>query len=333
MPPQTPVLVADPAALDANVAAMQALATTHGVGLRPHAKGHRAPWVAARQLAAGAAGVAVATLAEAAIFLDAGVGDVLLTTVVPPQHATDAVALGPPGALTVVAHTPELVAAFGAAAGAAGRTLPVLVDVDVGQRRGGAPTPEAAVATAIAIARSPQLTYRGVQGYDGHLQGIRDTHARAAGHVEAMARLDAVLAALTSAGFPAGLVTTAGTATAALAAAHPSVTELQPGSYALMDHRYAAIDGVAFAQAAFVRTAVTAVISPAEVIVDAGTRAVSTDLGVPLVAGRDAMWASAGDEHGRITGDVADLRPGDLLQLVPSHTDTTVVLHGAIVPA
>ncbi|UTI65529.1 alanine racemase [Paraconexibacter antarcticus] len=333
MPPPTPVLVADAAALDANVAAMQALADAHGVSLRPHAKGHRAPWVAARQLAAGATGVAVATAAEARILLEAGVGDVLLTTIPAPGRAAELAALGPPGALTLVAHTPALVAVLAAAAADAGRTLRVLVDVDVGQRRGGAPTPEAALATAAAVAAAPTLELRGVQGYDGHLQGIPGAAARAAGHAEAMARLDAVVVALSGAGLAAPLVTTAGTATAALAAAHPSVTEIQPGSYALMDHRYAAIDGVAFTQAAFVLTSVTALIAPGEVIVDAGTRAVSTDLGAPLVAGRDATWVSAGDEHGRVPGDVGDLRPGDVLRLVPSHTDTTVVLHGAVVPA
>lgn len=333
MPPRTPVLVADAAALDANVVAMQALADAHGVALRPHAKGHRAPWVAARQLAAGAAGVAVATVAEARIFLDAGVGDVLLTTIPAPGRAAELAALGPAGALTVVAHTPELVSVLAGAAADAGRPLGVLVDVDVGQRRGGAPTPEATLATATAVAAAPSLELRGVQGYDGHLQGIPGEAARATGHAEAMTRLDAVLAALAGAGLPAPLVTSAGTATAALAAAHPSVTEIQPGSYALMDHRYAAIDGVAFAQAAFVLTTVTALIAADEVIVDAGTRAVSTDLGAPLVLGRDAVWASAGDEHGRITGDVGGLRSGDVLRLVPSHTDTTVVLHGAVVRA
>jgi D-serine deaminase-like pyridoxal phosphate-dependent protein len=100
-----------------------------------------------------------------------------------------------------------------------------------------------------------------------------------------------------------------------------------------MDHRYAEIEGVAFAQAAFVRTTVTAVLGPQEVIVDAGTRAVSTDLGPPRVDGLDAVWVSAGDEHGRVTGAVGHLQAGDVLRLIPSHTDTTVVLHGAACPA
>jgi D-serine deaminase-like pyridoxal phosphate-dependent protein len=157
--------------------------------------------------------------------------------------------------------------------------------------------------------------------------------ARAQGHAGAVAGRVAVRDALGAAGHVPGLVTTAGTATAPLAAAHPRVTEIQPGSYALMDHRYAEIEGVAFAQAAFVRTTVTAVLGPQEVIVHAGTRAVSTDLGPPRVDGLDAVWVSAGDEHGRVTGAVGHLLAGDVLRLIPAHTDTTVVLHGAACPA
>jgi D-serine deaminase-like pyridoxal phosphate-dependent protein len=333
MQPATPVLVADVAALDATIAAMQALADAHGVALRPHAKGHRAPWVAERQLRAGAVGVAVASLAEAEIFLDAGLSDVLLTTVVAPQHATRVATLAGQGTLTVVVHDPGFVGVLEAAAAGAGVVLSVLVDLDVGQRRGGASTPEAALAVADAVAAAPHLRLRGVQGYDGHLQGLRDTATRAAGHTAAMARLDAATGALRGAGHVLEVVTTAGTGTAPLAAAHPGVTEIQPGSYALMDHTYAAVPGVGFTQAAHVLTTVTAVLAPDEVIVDAGARSVSTDAGPPLVDARPGgavRWESAGDEHGRLLGAVADLRAGNVVRLIPSHTDTTVVLHGAV---
>jgi 3-hydroxy-D-aspartate aldolase len=228
----------------------------------------------------------------------------------------------------VVAHEIALVDDLDVAAVAHGARLRVLVDVDVGQRRGGASTPADAVAVANRVRAAPNLELRGVQGYDGHLQGIAEAAQRAAGHVEAMARLDAVLAAFAAAGHTCAIVTTAGTATASLAAAHPTVTEIQPGSYALMDAAYARLDEIAFRQAAHVLTTVTAVLGPREIIVDAGTRAVSADQGPALVAGLDATWESAGDEHGRIRGDVGHLRTGDQIRLIPSHTDTTVVLHG-----
>lgn len=324
----TPQLVVDEAALDANIARMQALADIAGVALRPHAKGHRSAWVARRQLEAGAVGVAVATPREAALLLDGGVRDLLLTSVVAPGRAGQLADLATRGAaLGVVVHTAEVVAALDAAAAGRDVRLRVLVDLDVGQRRGGVTTPAQAVALADAVAAAPALDLDGVQAYEGHLQGLADEAERAAGHADAMRILDAALQAIRAAGHEVRTVSTAGTATAPLAAAHPTVTELQPGSYALMDATYARLPGVAYAQAAHVRTTVTAVLAVDEVLVDAGTRALSTDLGPPVVAGRDATWCSAGDEHGRLLGAVGDLRPGDEVLLVPSHTDTTVVLH------
>lgn len=329
----TPALVVDAAVLDANIAAMQALADAGGVALRPHVKGHRSPEIAARQVAAGAVGVAAATVGEVATMVRAGIGDVLLTTNIAPQRADELADVGRHGGLTVVAHEVALVDDLDVAAVAHRARLRVLVDVDVGQRRGGAATPAAAVAVAVRVREAPNLEFAGVQGYDGHLQGIADAGARAAGHAEAMSRLDDVLAALEERGLSCATVSTGGTATARLAAAHPSMTEIQPGSYALMDATYAEIEGVAFAQAAHVLTTVTALVGPGEVIVDAGTRAVSTDLGPARVADLDATWESAGDEHGRLRGAVDHLRTGDVVGLVPSHTDTTVVLHGAVVLA
>ncbi len=325
----TPTLVVERPALDANLAAMQRTANECGVVLRPHAKGHRAPWVAERQVAAGAVGIAVATVAEAALFVGAGVSDVLLTSVVAPGRADALAALAANGqtALGVVVHTEAVAQAFGLAAREHGVVLRVLVDLDVGQRRGGVGAADRAVAVADAVAAQDGLRLDGVQAYDGHLQGLADAADRAAGHAAAMARLDDALGALRDAGHACATVSSAGTATAPLAAAHPSVTEIQPGSYALMDATYADLPGVAFRQAAFVLTTVTAVLGLGEVLVDAGTRALSTDLGPPMVVDRDAVWLSAGDEHGRVRGDVHGLRPGDVIAIAPSHTDTTVVLH------
>ncbi|MDQ5807915.1 MAG: hypothetical protein M3320_04500, partial [Actinomycetota bacterium] len=139
------------------------------------------------------------------------------------------------------------------------------------------------------------------------------------------------------AGHDPPVVSSAGTGTARLAVersgeAGGPITEIQPGSYALMDAAYAAA-GADFEQAAHVVTAVRSVVSENEVIVDAGLKAVSIDMHAAHPAhpaGLDATWQPAGDEHGALEGDVAHLRPGDLVRLVPSHTDTTVRLHRRI---
>jgi 3-hydroxy-D-aspartate aldolase len=94
-----------------------------------------------------------------------------------------------------------------------------------------------------------------------------------------------------------------------------------------MDHAYLRWADPVFQPALRVVTSVIAVLGADEVIVDAGNRAVSIDLGPPDVAGRDATWELAGDEHGRLRGEVGDLRMGDLVELIPSHADTTVPLY------
>jgi D-serine deaminase-like pyridoxal phosphate-dependent protein len=327
----TPALVLDPDALAANLARMARACRADGVALRPHVKGHKSPAIAAQQGAAGAVGVAAATLAEAAAMVDGGVGDVLLTSVLPPAMAEDAVALaGRAERLTLVVHDPALVAALDAAAAAAGAVLDVLIDLDVGQRRGGVSPGAAALALAALVGAAGALELRGVQGYEGHLQAIEAPDTRAAASAEAMAVLAACVAELRAAGHAVAWVTTAGTGTAAFAAPHPVVTEVQPGSYALMDAAYARVGGLAFAQAVWVEASVLAVLSPEEVIVDAGLKALSVDMGPAEVAAPlAATYAPAGDEHGRLTGALGAVAVGDRVRLIPSHSDTTVLLHGA----
>ena len=98
-----------------------------------------------------------------------------------------------------------------------------------------------------------------------------------------------------------------------------------------MDASYARTAGGApFRQAAFIETTVRSLGADDMVVVDAGLKAVSTDMGAAAVHGLDATWAPAGDEHGFVRGDVGGLRPGDRLRLIPSHTDTTVRLHRAL---
>jgi D-serine deaminase-like pyridoxal phosphate-dependent protein len=325
----TPSLVLDVDRLAANLDLMQQACDAAGVRLRPHAKGHKSPWIASRQLARGARGVAVATVSEARGLLQHGIDDVLITSGLDPAKAELAVGLSRLGRVSVVAGDVEQVRGLALAARDGRDPLPVLVDVDVGQRRGGAAGPEAAARVAEAIAGAEGLELAGVQGYEGHVQGLVDPARRREMHAAATDRLRAAVERLRADGFVVDWVTGAGTATATLALAAGLVTEIQPGSYALMDATYAEVSAMGFQQAVTVRTAVLAVLGPREVIVDAGTRAISTDSGPPSVGGRDAVWAAAGDEHGRVTGELGPVAVGDLLELVPSHADTTVPLHDA----
>ncbi len=323
----TPYLCVDREQLDRNLAAMQARCDEADVRLRPHAKGHRSAWIAARQMQLGACGIAVATAAEAECMLRVGISDVLITSALAPGAAAIAAKAARLGDLTVVAGSEDGVRLLAAAAARAGVTLPVLVDIDVGQHRGGTGDREAAVRLAEAVSESDELTLAGVQAYEGHLQPIADARERTRRHREAMAALSVMLDAMSTRGFAVRWVTTAGTGTSTDALASEVVTEIQPGSYALMDYAYLRSADAVFQPAVRVLTSVIAVLADDEVIVDAGNRAVSNDLGPPHVAGRAASWELAGDEHGRLRGEVSDLRMGDIVELIPSHADTTVPLY------
>jgi D-serine deaminase-like pyridoxal phosphate-dependent protein len=325
----TPFLRLDQIQLERNLAAMQERCDAAGVRLRPHAKGHRSSWIAARQLKLGAGGIAVATASEAESMLRAGISNVLITSALGRGSAALAAAASQLGELTVVAGAEDAVGLLTHAAARAGVTLRVLVDVDLGQHRGGARDGDVAIAIAAAISRAHELQFAGVQAYEGHLQGISDASERGRRHRDAMEALRGIVDQMSEAGFVAPWVTGAGTGTASHALESQVVTEVQPGSYALMDHTYLRSADPVFQPALRVVASVIAVLGADEVIVDAGNRAVSTDLGPPDVVGRDASWELAGDEHGRLRGEVGDLRIGDLVELIPSHTDTTVPLYGS----
>jgi D-serine deaminase-like pyridoxal phosphate-dependent protein len=259
--------------------------------------------------------------------LRVGISDVLITSALAPGAAAIAAAAAQLGQVTVVAGSEEAVPLLVRAAAGAGVSLPVLVDIDVGQHRGGARDREAALRIAAAISEADELNLAGVQAYEGHLQAIADGSERRRRHGDVMATLRVIVEQMQDAGFAIPWVSSAGTGTSSDALASGVVTEIQPGSYALMDHTYTRSADPIFQPAIRVFTSVIAVLGADEVIVDAGNRAVSTDLGPPNVADRDATWELAGDEHGRLRGELGDLCIGDVVQLIPSHADTTIPLY------
>src|SRR5690348_2543945 len=165
----TPALLLDLDRLERNLARMAALVHRAGKGLRPHAKTHRCPEVARRQIAAGALGVACAKLGEAEVMAEAGIRGLLITTeVVPPAKIQRLMRLVETAPDTmVVVDSADNAGALSAAAAARSATVNVLVDVDVGGRRTGVAPGEPALELARVVAALPGLRLRGLQGYAG----------------------------------------------------------------------------------------------------------------------------------------------------------------------
>jgi len=325
----TPALILDLDVLRANLDRMAQLFAKTSVRLRPHAKTHKTPNIALMQLERGAIGIACAKLGEAEVLAAGGVRGLLLTTeVVGDTKIRRLVGVSKQVAMTVVVDDFSAAERISDAATAAGLRLDCLVDVNVGQNRTGIEPGEAALNLARKIQTLKGLTLTGLQGYEGHLQFVAEIEERRRLNAQSMQLLTHTASLLAENGLRVDVVSTAGTGTCQMAAGFSGITEVQPGSYIVMDTQYNAVQGVDFKTSLTVLTSVVSVNRPNAVIVDAGYKAVSTDAGQPKVRGMDGDFTTQGDEHGKITFASGNpLSLGDRVELLPSHCDTTINLY------
>jgi D-serine deaminase-like pyridoxal phosphate-dependent protein len=334
----TPVLIIDQDALDRNIALMAGFAATKGLKLRPHAKTHKSPDVARRQIAAGAIGACCAKLGEAEALAEGGVatGLHLTSPVVSAPAIERLVALNAQteGLMCVVDH-PDNVQALGRAA-RGGKPLTVIIDIDPGIRRTGVASPQAAVALLAAIRAEPALTYGGIQCYCGMQQHIEGFEARKASMEERAGYVRTVIDALTAAGGAPEIVTGGGTGTHRIDADLGLFTELQVGSYVFMDSQYLACElqdggGSPFETALMIDSRVVSANARGMVTLDAGFKSFSTDADPPLVLGgapEGSRYAFMGDEHGALIVGAAEAPPlNALVTLAAPHCDPTVNLY------
>jgi len=301
----TPALLVDAGLLEHNLATMAA--ALPGARLRPHVKAHKCTALAARQAAHGHVSFTCATTAEADGLARAGLGgDVLLANEVVDVGRLRALART--GArVTVAVDSAETITAASAAG-----VGEVVIDVNVGLPRCGC-APDAAGRLA-DTARAAGLVVRGVMGYEGHVVGLEDRAQRVAMVAEAMALL---LRAHQDVG--GELVSAGGTGTYDI---NRGATEIQAGSYALMDGAYDRL-GLPFRPALTVLATVVSV-SPSWAVADCGVKALGMDHGNPSIEG-SAVWFCS-DEHVTFAPGTA-LSVGDRVRVVPAHVDPTVAYH------
>lgn len=336
--PATPALIIDLDAMTANLDRLADHYRQRPVRVRPHAKMHKSPRVAREQLARGATGICVATLAEAEAMADAGIDDLLLTSaVVDPRMATRATALAHrlPAFRMVTDHGAN-VDMLAAAAEATGVVLRVLVDLDCGAHRTGVAVGPEAVALAERVATHRALRFEGFQAFASHLMHLEGHAARRAASREALAGVVETRRLAERAGLQVSLVSVGGTGTWDIDCEIDGVTDVQAGSYPFMDVMYRAIGGVAgpvfddFAPALFVLT--TAISQPVagRITVDAGYKASATDHQPPEPWDLgEVSYRFAGDEHGILTlaAPSRALTIGSRVLLLPGHCDPTVNLY------
>lgn len=347
----TPALLLDLDAFEANLARMAAHVKASGKNLRPHVKAHKCSEIAKRQIAAGAVGVCVATLAEAELMARAGVGGMLLTSPVADPKKIERIV--DTRAMVVVDHWQQA-AWYQQAAQAADRVVDMLVDLDIGDHRTGAPFAQA-VEIAEMIDKASHLKFRGLQAYsvagshaaEGEERNriSRDTYGRAA----------EVRDALRAKGLAAEILSGGSTGTWQVDTALPELTELQAGSYVMMDLAYARA-GLDFRHAMTVLATVVSANHQGFVTVDAGFKAFSTDRGYGPEAvnlpGAQYRWggdefgyvdfrgAATGAQHlrpevlvqtqtgGGVSNNILNL--GSRVEFIPPHCDPTANLYDTL---
>jgi D-serine deaminase-like pyridoxal phosphate-dependent protein len=326
---ETPCLLVERSALEANLARMAAFFAGRAARLRPHFKSHKCSRIALRQLAAGnAVGITCAKLSEAEVLARAGVRDVLIANQLAGEGKLRRLAeLNRSADVKCCVDAAWQVEALGTAARAAGVELGVLVELDVGMGRCGVADGEAALELAGAVGRSAGLRFLGIQAYEGHAVLVEDAAERRRLAERAMAEVLAARRRIERAGLAVGVVSSGGTGTYDLAGAAEGVDEIQAGSYALMDARYRRVRPE-FANALFILATVISR-SGGRAVLDVGVKGCGAEFGPPEVAGVPAGAATCrlSEEHCTVTGELGALAPGARVRLVPSHGCTTCNLH------
>lgn len=324
----TPALLLDLPAARRNIDRMaDGLAGLPAV-LRPHVKAHKSPDLALLQAAAGARGFSTATVWEACVLAEVGLDDLfVVNTVASPGAVRRLAELSREQHILVAFDDVEDARVLSDAAVAAGGHLGAMIEVDTGMDRAGVDDAAAAVALARGLADMPGLTLEGVTGYEGHCSMEEDVGLRAVKQRAAMEVLLGAAGAIRDAGLPCGIVSAGGTRTWWMTAATAGVTEIQAGTYALMDRFHAGIEG-GFEPALRV---LATVISrpPGRLIVDAGSKSVA-DPDLAVIVGSDASVVRFDEEHGIFARQGDDgPRVGDVVELVPGYAPSTVNLYDA----
>jgi D-serine deaminase-like pyridoxal phosphate-dependent protein len=320
----TPALVLDIDAAERNIDRMASELKQIGKAtIRPHYKTHKSPDLARRQLQAGAGGLSMATVWEAAVLAAAGMDDLfVVNTVAHPDKLRVLAELARDHRVLVAVDEAANAAAHSAAAVAAGSTLGIMVEVDTGMDRCGVDTAQDCLALARQVTELPGLRFEGITGYEGHCSLTPDSDLRHERQREAMTFFTGVADLLESDGIPCPIRSAGGIATWKWTASYPGLTEIQAGTYVVMDNFHGRmVPG--FEHSLTIQATVISRQS-GKVIVDAGNKSVADPADVSI-AGHDHEVFRFDEEHGIFSAPGgSSLRVGDAVALVPGYSPSTV---------
>jgi D-serine deaminase-like pyridoxal phosphate-dependent protein len=329
---ETPRLCVDLDRFDQNLRAMSD--AIHGAGKkwRPHAKCHKSPDIARRQIEAGAIGITCAKVSEAEVFAKAGIRDILIAHLpVGPARVERIAALCRVADLIVTCDHYAQLGPLSKACIDASVTCRILVDINIGMNRTGVRPGSDTLELARAIGRFPGLKLVGVMGYEGHAMSIMDEEAKQRAVQDSLGLLARCRDQFQRNGLCCDILSAAGTGSLSYAAQCEGISELQAGGGIFGDPFYTRMPGVTGYQPAL--TVLTTVVSRPSLdraVLDAGRKAITGEMHSPLVKDHfDARVVMHSAEHIVLElGSVSkDLKIGDLVELIVGYADFTTPLH------
>jgi D-serine deaminase-like pyridoxal phosphate-dependent protein len=330
----TPALLLDAAALEDNLRTMAAYFARRHCKLRPHFKSHKCTTIARRQMAAGAVGITCAKLGEAEVVADAGIRNILIANqIVGALKIGRLLELCRRAEPMVAVDSAENVQALSESATAAGVSIGVLVEVDVGMGRCGVAPGTSTLDLARQVAGSAGLRFEGLQGYEGHCVDLRDEAERVEKTRRSLKRLVDTRRLLERSGLRVNIVSGGGTGTYTITGDCDGVDEVQAGSYAAMDWWYGDIRPE-FKQAMSILGTVISRPTRGLVVIDVGRKGFGAEWGPPRIKNLPGSEVASygSEEHLKITvPEAAALKVGDRLEIIPSHGCTTSNLYSEFV--
>jgi D-serine deaminase-like pyridoxal phosphate-dependent protein len=328
----TPALIVDLPAMERNIRRMAAFFANRPCKLRPHFKAHKTPEIARRQLAAGSCtGITCATVPEAEVASKVCDEILIANEIIGSDLCARVAALARHKTVIIAVDSADGVSRISTAAGKAGVAIGIVVDVNVGQNRCGVSPGADAVALGRHVLETSALRLRGLMGYEGHAVGIHDRTTRQEETRRSMSHLVATARMFRDAGLPTEIVSAGGTGTFDISSTFEDITEIQAGSYALMDTDYGKL-GLPFEYASYVMGTVVSRPVAERCVADCGHKSCTKDHGHPDVRDIEGAAVTAlNDEHAVISLPAdSTVKVGDRIFLIPSHTDPTLNLHDAV---
>jgi D-serine deaminase-like pyridoxal phosphate-dependent protein len=334
----TPAYCIDLDVMEANIRNMAGFITERGKQWRPHAKCHKTPQIAQKQIDAGAIGVTVAKVSEAEVYAAAGIRDILIANMVAgaPKMRRIAALCGPADPILACDHFVQA-EALDAACRAAGVICRVIIEVNIGMDRVGIRPGPDFLDLARGISKLKSVRLSGIMGYEGHLLRIEDPDEKRRKIDSAIALLVEQRDQMLQDGMECEIVSAGGTGSYQFSSDCPGLTELQAGGGIFADPMYTEMCGVkGLEHAVTLLATVTSRPRLERGVTDSGRKSLNQDILPPIVwrtvEGRplpDAEVTGLSAEHGimKLGPESQDLAIGDKIEIIPGYCDFTTVLH------